>query len=64
MVSPYLWREAGAKWTYRSLVPWTIPMLYHREFRVERRAGGYPVAEKGAIAYSEKEGASWLTKRK
>jgi CRISPR-associated endonuclease/helicase Cas3 len=48
-----------AKWTAKSLVPWTIPMLYRREFRPERRVGGYPVAATGTVDYSEKEGASW-----
>ncbi len=52
-----------SKWTARSLVPWTIPMLY-RQFEMKGRAGGYPVAAAGAVAYCEKEGASWQTKMK
>jgi hypothetical protein len=48
-----------SKWTARSLVPWTIPMLFRREFRPVRRARGYPIAAAGTVAYSEKEGATW-----
>jgi CRISPR-associated endonuclease/helicase Cas3 len=50
-----------SRWTSRSLVPWTIPMLYRREFRSERRAGGYPVALKGTVNYTLEEGATWRT---
>jgi CRISPR-associated endonuclease/helicase Cas3 len=55
--------ESGkpSKWTSRSLVPWTIPMLYRRGFHPIRRAGGYPVAPKGTISYSDAEGGSWQT---
>jgi CRISPR-associated endonuclease/helicase Cas3 len=39
-----------SNWTSRSLVPWTIPMLYRRGFRpVRDPAGGYPVAAKGTV---------------
>ena len=48
-----------SRWTAKSLVPWTIPMLYRREFRPERRVGGYPVAPTGAVDYCDKEGATW-----
>jgi CRISPR-associated endonuclease/helicase Cas3 len=51
-----------SKWTYRSLVPWTIPMLYRRDFRPERRASGYPVAASGTIGYRREGGASWQNK--
>jgi CRISPR-associated endonuclease/helicase Cas3 len=50
-----------SKWTSRSLVPWTIPMLYRRQFRPESKAGGYPVAATGSVSYCEKKGASWQT---
>jgi CRISPR-associated endonuclease/helicase Cas3 len=50
-----------SKWTSRSLVPWTIPMLYRRDFQPMRRAGGYPVAAEGTVAYSVEEGATWQT---
>ncbi len=53
-----------SKWTFRSLVPWTIPMLHQRGFHPERRAGGYPVAMAGTVAYCEKEGAEWQTQTK
>lgn len=46
-------------WTSRRLVPWTIPMTYRREFRFERRIGGYPLAPTGTVAYCDEEGASW-----
>jgi CRISPR-associated endonuclease/helicase Cas3 len=49
------------KWTARSLVPWTIPMLYRREFRPEKRSAGYPIAPAGTIGYSKQEGATWQT---
>jgi CRISPR-associated endonuclease/helicase Cas3 len=52
------------KWTSRSLVPWTIPMLYRAEFRPEKRVGGYPVAPAGTVAYCNKEGATWQTNKK
>jgi CRISPR-associated endonuclease/helicase Cas3 len=48
-----------SQWTSRSLVPWTIPMLHRRDFRPARRAGGYPVAAAGTVAYTTEEGATW-----
>jgi CRISPR-associated endonuclease/helicase Cas3 len=57
-------RAKPSKWTSRSLVPWTIPMLSRREFWTEHRAGGYPVAPNGTVAYSMKEGATWQTNKK
>ncbi|HEY7425607.1 MAG TPA: CRISPR-associated helicase Cas3' [Gemmataceae bacterium] len=48
-----------SKWTSRSLVPWTIPMLYRRGFQPVRRMCGYPVAAQGTVAYSFEEGATW-----
>jgi hypothetical protein len=50
-----------SRWTSRSLVPWTIPMLYRRQFRSEWRIGGYPVAAAGTVTYSKREGATWQT---
>jgi CRISPR-associated endonuclease/helicase Cas3 len=51
-----------SRWTARSLVPWTIPMLYRRGFRSARApAGVYPVAAAGSVAYCEREGAAWRT---
>lgn len=50
-----------SRWSSRSLVPWTIPMLYQREFQPIRRAGGYPIAATGTVAYNLKEGATWQT---
>jgi hypothetical protein len=50
-----------SKWTSRLLVPWTIPMLYRREFWPVRKAGGYPIAATGTVFYCEKEGAAWPT---
>ena len=59
-------RELGTfgegKWTSRKLVPWTIPMRYRKEFRFDRRIGGYPVAALGTLLYSEVEGAAWPKK--
>jgi CRISPR-associated endonuclease/helicase Cas3 len=48
-----------SKWTSRSLVPWTIPMLFRRGFQPVGRVGGYPVAAAGAVLYDEREGATW-----
>jgi CRISPR-associated endonuclease/helicase Cas3 len=50
-----------SKWTARSLVPWTIPMLWSKQFRPERRVGGYPVAATGTVAYCIEKGATWQT---
>ena len=50
-----------SRWNFRSLVPWSIPMNTPGRLRSERKAGGYPVAAKGTIAYCEKEGAKWQT---
>jgi CRISPR-associated endonuclease/helicase Cas3 len=50
-----------SKWTSRSVVAWTIPMLYRRQFRPERKAGGYPVAATGTVEYCKEEGAAWRT---
>ena len=54
-------REVGPRkqWTHGKLVPWTIPMLYRKEFTFTVREGGYPVAPAGAVSYCEKEGATW-----
>ena len=48
-----------SKWTSQSLVCWTIPMRYRREFSPVGRAGGYPVVKTGTVIYSDKLGASW-----
>jgi CRISPR-associated endonuclease/helicase Cas3 len=48
-----------SKWTSGRLVPWTIPMLYRRGFHPVRRAGGYPVAAAGTVAYTVEGGATW-----
>lgn len=54
-------REVGPrkKWTHGNLVPWTIPMLYRKDFTTGDKAGGYPVATTGTVSYCEKEGATW-----
>jgi CRISPR-associated endonuclease/helicase Cas3 len=52
-----------SKWTSRSLVPWTIPMLYRCGFQPVRRVGGYPVTAEGTVAYSVEEGATWQTNK-
>ncbi|MBI4661756.1 MAG: CRISPR-associated helicase Cas3' [Verrucomicrobia bacterium] len=48
-----------SKWTTANLVPWTIPMLYRRAFQAVTRVGGFPVAARGTVSYSESEGATW-----
>jgi CRISPR-associated endonuclease/helicase Cas3 len=51
-----------ARWSFQSLVPWSIPMNSPGRLRTNRPpAGGYPVAAAGTIAYCEKEGATWQT---
>jgi CRISPR-associated endonuclease/helicase Cas3 len=53
-----------SKWTSRSLVSWTIPMLHTRDFEPVRRAGGYPVVANGTVTYTREEGATWRTNTK
>lgn len=54
--------ERSGRWTVQKLVPWTIPMPLNATYDFTRRAGGYPVAPKGTIAYDLTEGARWRKK--
>jgi CRISPR-associated endonuclease/helicase Cas3 len=53
-----------SQWTAAKLVPWTIPMLYRGGFQPADRIGGYPIAPRGSITYSEAEGATWARAEK
>lgn len=50
-----------SQWTFKSLVPWTIPMRNRRAIRYEKRAGGYLVAPAGAVNYCNRLGATWAS---
>jgi CRISPR-associated endonuclease/helicase Cas3 len=66
---PEIERELGPEnrhnWSPKTLVPWTIPMLFPKKgFMFSRRIGGYPLAQTGSVTYSDLEGAEWATQKK
>jgi CRISPR-associated endonuclease/helicase Cas3 len=52
-------QRRGLKPNCYNLAPWTVPMYFHREFRVSRSIAGYPVAGEDIIAYDPERGARW-----